>query len=412
MNQKMLKAYISAYKQKFDQIKDEELYKWKAIKHFQQTWNPSVEENEFTSMLDDALSKTSNLLSSGNYFAKRMIKIAAKHQPATVQQAFADLFDEEKDLQERIEQFRKTITTIISRVYPEANPYQDDRAILVYLTLRYPEDYFLYKFRMFKNFCLKVDYDYVPKRGAFANIQQYMYVCELLRNEIVKDNELLMMHAKRLENSDAYLDSSFNILTQDVIFAVSRHLQVEGMDEAEPNLEPLTIKPIKTIPKEKIISLKPQKSNHEARQRRNKKLGDLGERLVFQHERKHCKPEFRNKVRHVSVEEGDGLGYDILSVDDEGNEKYIEVKTTKGNANQSFFVTANELGRSKTDADKFFLYRLFHYNEEQDTADYFILKGDLSSYCMNPVLFQVALEVVVDPESLTTWKGSKWINGD
>lgn len=43
----------------------------------------------------------------------------------------------------------------------------------------------------------------------------------------------------------------------------------------------------------------------------------------------------------VSKLDGDGLGYDILSYDRNGNPMYIEVKTTAGPGNGSIFITAS-----------------------------------------------------------------------
>lgn len=58
---------------------------------------------------------------------------------------------------------------------------------------------------------------------------------------------------------------------------------------------------------------------------------------------------------HSSKTEGYGLGCDILSFDENGREKYIEVQTTKGGLESPFFITANELKRSIKDGGQFVL---------------------------------------------------------
>ncbi len=114
----------------------------------------------------------------------------------------------------------------------------------------------------------------------------------------------------------------------------------------------------------------------------NKKLGLEGELLVLNREISHLRDINRNdlaeKVIHVSVIEGDGAGYDIKSFDDEGNAKFIEVKTTKGSANTSFYISPNELEFSKQKADSYFLYRLYEYKFEISSAKVYILQGDLT----------------------------------
>lgn len=392
MNQALIQQYLTEYKKEFNLIHRKEIYKWRAVQHFQRTWRPDAED--FAAMLAEALAKTSNLLGSGKYFPRRMIKTAAIHYPESVRQAFADLYNEEGDLQGRIERFREVIKKIIFNIDPDANHYQDDRAILVYLNLRYPEDYYFYKFQMFKDFCRKLDYDYVPKQGEFTNIKQYFYVCQLLRAEIRSDQELLKLHKDRLEENE-YFDSSFNILTQDVIYAITLYINIENTETTELELEkePLILRNIALIPKGKKLNFTAHKTDHESIQRRNKNLGDLGEMLVLKYEKERCLPKFRDKVTHISVVEGDGLGYDILSFDEDGNEKYIEVKTTSGQANKSFFITANELEWSRQESDNYYLYRLFNYDETEGTAEFTIIKGDLTKYCNNPTQYEAILDV-------------------
>src|SRR5687767_1198326 len=112
---------------------------------------------------------------------------------------------------------------INSKAFPDRKDYQDHRAVLVYLNLRYPDNYYFYKFEMLKNFCEKVDYEYTPKRGAISNIDHYFSLCSIIREEILRENNLLKLHNKRLEEAE-YFDKEFHILTQDFIYAVTRHL--------------------------------------------------------------------------------------------------------------------------------------------------------------------------------------------
>lgn len=114
---------------------------------------------------------------------------------------------------------------------------------------------------------------------------------------------------------------------------------------------------------------------------RNKKLGLEGELLVLSKEILHLREinrdDLADKVMHVSVVEGDGAGYDIKSYDDNGNVKFIEVKTTKGSANTSFFISPNELEFSKVHAKYYELCRLYSFEVESNSAKFYIIKGNL-----------------------------------
>jgi hypothetical protein len=50
------------------------------------------------------------------------------------------------------------------------------------------------------------------------------------------------------------------------------------------------------------------------------------------------------KVRWVAAEDGDGAGYDVLSFDQAGRERLLEVKTTNGSARTPFFLQLSVLG--------------------------------------------------------------------
>ena len=98
-----------------------------------------------------------------------------------------------------------------------------------------------------------------------------------------------------------------------------------------------------------------------------------------------------DKIKHTAKDEGDGTGYDIQSFDRNGQKIYIEVKTTKGGKNSTFYITRTELERSKIEKENFYLYRLYNYNEENDTADILIIKGDLTNLCEFPTTYKINL---------------------
>lgn len=75
------------------------------------------------------------------------------------------------------------------------------------------------------------------------------------------------------------------------------------------------------------------------------KTGFSGEQLVLDYEVKRLKESvYAERIEHVSLTD-DSLGYDILSFEEDGRYRYIEVKTTKFNISSSgsFYISANEL---------------------------------------------------------------------
>ena len=104
------------------------------------------------------------------------------------------------------------------------------------------------------------------------------------------------------------------------------------------------------------------KFDYEERQKSAKRIGDRGEQIVLALEKQRLiaasKPELAKKVDHVSQRE-DGLGFDILSFDDDGTERPIEVKaTTAPNLQNGFYLSANELEKS-AELPNYHLYLVF-----------------------------------------------------
>lgn len=397
MNPAIIAKYISAYKKAFSQINRDEIYKWKAIKHFQEHFD--LEAPDIASNIEFSMQEVKNLLASGQYFPKRMLRQNAEKAPERVREMLRILFDEDFDLRERIESFRADFKALNRENYGDDNDYQDHRAVLVYLVLMYPERYFLYKFGMFKEFAASVHYPYHPKSGKIENLGHYLSLCELVKEQIEKDQELLAMHARRLDDS-CYRDVNNHVLTQDFIYAVVRHLDRQNTDSKTVSLVAgSTVSAYKSSDftvKTKTPNFKGAHINFIQNEIENKRTGDLGELWVLQYEReyltKNGKPNLAKKIKHVSKDEGDGLGYDILSYSLDGKKKYIEVKTTKSSFHRTFYVTNNELEWSKQNPDQYYLYRLYEFKDSSSLAKLQMIKGDLSSICQIPVSFKVDLE--------------------
>ena len=122
----------------------------------------------------------------------------------------------------------------------------------------------------------------------------------------------------------------------------------------------------------------------------NRKLGIRGEEFVFELEQRRLHDEERRrdlakKVRWVSHDEGDGLGYDIASFDAGGAPRLIEVKTTAAGKYFPFTLTRNELAASQESAENYHLYRVYQFGA---APRLYILKGALDQTChLTPVQF-------------------------
>jgi len=119
------------------------------------------------------------------------------------------------------------------------------------------------------------------------------------------------------------------------------------------------------------------------REGRNASLGQAGELLVLEYEcvrlRALGKKSLSERVEHISATRGDGAGYDVLSFEPSGKERFIEVKTTAFAKETPFFISRNEVEFSKAFAEQFRLYRLFNFRRDPKM---FSLRGAVPNNCI------------------------------
>lgn len=200
--------------------------------------------------------------------------------------------------------------------------------------------------------------------GFFINqIGHSVYKSDILE----KQNTLL-----DLKNSDAIMklwtNQEFTRFLYDTIG--------KPTDNKEETKEIETLPPIEEV-HSKIISLEisdykdkkvktvksPNKIDYVKQQERNTNLGLRGEKIVFNSEEIFIKENKlpSESLEHVSLKD-DTLGYDILSLDENGNKKYIEVKSTTGKEGDiNFFISDNEKKQAET-LENYYIYIVFEAN--------------------------------------------------
>lgn len=160
-----------------------------------------------------------------------------------------------------------------------------------------------------------------------------------------------------------------------------------------PDFEIITVAPPENVSvSEPKVSYqhKPVKINYLEKEQSNIALGLFGEELVIEFEKWHLikfgKDSLADKIEWISREQGDGAGFDILSKNLNGTDKYIEVKTTRLGKETPFFFSSNELQFSINKASNYHLYRLF--NAEKDVK-FFQKNGSLDSICKSvPTMYK------------------------
>ncbi len=134
--------------------------------------------------------------------------------------------------------------------------------------------------------------------------------------------------------------------------------------------------------------------NNPENEKKNKDLGEKGEKYIVEYEKDRLvnanKPDLAKKIKHVS-DTNDFAGYDILSYDEDGKERYIEVKTTKGLINSDFYISPGELKFSKEN-NNYYLYRVYEFNPVDMTGKIYIKKGSVEdNFNLTATQYKVSL---------------------
>jgi len=115
--------------------------------------------------------------------------------------------------------------------------------------------------------------------------------------------------------------------------------------------------------------------------KKDKKIGDLGEELVFEYEKRRLteagEKDLADKLEHVSMTQGDGTGYDIKSFNIDGTDRFIEVKTTKQGLDAEFFMSPNEIEFSELNSQSYSLYRVYDLRLDPLTGSLYIYDGNI-----------------------------------
>jgi hypothetical protein len=109
----------------------------------------------------------------------------------------------------------------------------------------------------------------------------------------------------------------------------------------------------------------PRVVNYLAREAANQSLGSAGEEFVMRFETARLlaagAESLASRIERVSITSGDSAGFDVLSFEESGKERFIEVKTTRYGSETPFFVSRHEVAVSRKERDRYRVYRVFDF---------------------------------------------------
>lgn len=224
INTEKLKNVIRQYKQAPpEKWLLNEIYKLQAVKNFQDNWD--IEAEDFHGMLVASLSKTFNLLASVNNFPAGMIEFFAEAEPEKVRAMFKNLYDETQDVADRILQFKADAKKMMDIVEgAKGQHFQYENAVSVYLWLRYPDKYYIYKFGEVKAAAKYLESNYQFKKGHYKeNLKNFYNFYNEIQAELKKDDGLRDFLKGNI-TADCYPDPELCTMTVDICFFINHYL--------------------------------------------------------------------------------------------------------------------------------------------------------------------------------------------
>jgi len=216
---------------------------------------------------------------------------------------------------------------------------------------------------------IDLGFPYIAGYKPRSNYQRLLY--EVVADRLASDGRLVQLAADDVE-ATATLPSVDDILG--VLTAPPARAERSSRERRTPA---------------GAVGLLKRSINYLERESRNRALGLVGEQFVIRFEQARLihagREALAARIEHVSRTRGDGDGYDILSYEESGKERLVEVKTTKYGRETPFFVSQNEVEVSGRLNEQYHIYRVFDFRSK---GRLFMLHGAIADTCqLEPVSY-------------------------
>ena len=238
-----IKEWVALYLKHIEEItpevhvREEEGYKFKSVDNFQKHFD--LETKELPKMLEQAIVQN-NLVAGINYLPRRSILRFADESETKIRQFFKILYDETKDVSERLNDAQSIIDHLQEMRNHELNKtfhsYIGLRFISLLLAFRYPDNYNAIKPREWRHFCLYINPEFsIPKKANLGfQYQIFTEYIEALRHYIKELPEMNELRKKLTAGLD-FQDAEFRWMAQDVIYVGACTMDKESETAAPPS---------------------------------------------------------------------------------------------------------------------------------------------------------------------------------
>ena len=330
-----------------------------------------------------------------------MIVGFTKSAPEEVRAMFIMLFDETKDVVERIGVF-KLQSTILLQKYGNgaAQHYQYENAISTYLLLRYPDRYYIYKFSEVKAVAGELESDYRFKKGAYSdNVRSLLLLYDELNDALKEDAELVELFHSQLTES-CYPDPELRTLTVDVGFYICNYYSdyQNSVKEPEGNM---AVETVPVIPESSIESYS--------------KSDFLDEVYMTESRYNHLVAVLRNK-KNIILQGAPGVGKTFAarrlawSMMGEKDDSRIEFVQFHQNYSYEDFMMGYKPVEDRFELKYGIFYRFCQKAANQPDKEFFFIIDEINRGNMSKIFGELLMLIEKDYRDTKATKYQRWEN--
>lgn len=239
MNSEKLHDIINRYENNLyftNDAANNEIFKWKAVKCFQNVWFGNKQYNNFHDLIKEAFSESSVLIDNSITHPANGIIAMAEKEPETVENLFRNVLfaDDGGNInirQNNAEKFVEEYNLLCEKLFPKSYKYkQDMHSAICYLSLYAPEENFIYKYTPAKTFAEEVEYGRYIGSGSNFSLEDYYDLCKKIVLALREHGSLLDKHSALLSD-EHYKDESLHLMAFDVIYCYSVYFIAQIIEE-------------------------------------------------------------------------------------------------------------------------------------------------------------------------------------
>lgn len=228
MNKNNLKRLINIYENSLATIYGKphnELFKWKAIKHFRDVWYaPENKGLSFAQRFNMAKKESSVLIDNSHVSSSNGVVKLALVAEQEVERLFFDvlLADDGGDItvrQNNMDAFLEGMEALRVKYYPQCWKYKQDRhAASCYLSFFAPDDNFIYHYTEVEKFAQYIEYGIDIGSGENFKLDAYYKMCDEVIDAL-RENQSLIDNQKEFVSADEFFkDDSLHLLAFNLIW--------------------------------------------------------------------------------------------------------------------------------------------------------------------------------------------------